>query len=182
MPKIAIEPHLDKQQLQQKLGEAQSLDQFKRWQTIYLRFTQPELSIQAIAEACNVQYRTVTQWTWLYNKLGPDQYCLAGRGGRRHALLDPTEEKRLLEELQAKAEKGQMITAHNVREKAKTLLGRDVSKDYAYDVLHRHAWRKVQPRPHPIRPIVPAQRVRQYTYPLACFPCARTSFNGCRNW
>ena len=62
MPKIAIEPHLDKQQLQQKLGEAQSLDQFKRWQTIYLRFTQPELSIQAIAEACNVRYRTVTQW------------------------------------------------------------------------------------------------------------------------
>jgi transposase len=167
MSRSAIQPHLDKEQLQQKMSEAQSLDQFKRWQTIYLRLTQPDLSIQNIADACNVQYRTVTQWTWLYNKFGPNQYALAGRGGRRNALLDPTEEKRLLEELQSKAEKGQIVAARTVQEKAQKVLGRNVSKDYAYDLLHRHQWRKVQPRPrHP-----KADKEKQEDFKKTSKPC-----------
>jgi len=148
MPRTLILPHLNKSQLKQKMNDAESLDQFKRWQAIYLRLTQPGLSVESVADACGARYRTVTQWTWMYNKFGPDAYCLAGRGGRRKGFLDPSDEKRLLEELRAKADKGQIVTARIVREKAERLLDRNVSKDYAYDLLHRHRWRKVQPRPH----------------------------------
>lgn len=132
------------------MAEAKSLDQFKRWQVIHMRLNHPGLSVQAVADICAVEYRTVTQWTWLYNKYGPDEYCLVGRGGRRRELLSLKDEVRLLEELFAKAEKGQIVTARVVREKAEAVLGHMVSKDYAYDLLHRHGWRKVLPRPqHP---------------------------------
>ena len=148
MHKTIIKPHLEKKELKQKMDEAQSLDQFKRWQVIYMRLAQPGLSVAVVAETCGVHYRTVTQWTWMYNKFGVSDYCLKGRGGRRKSLLNPEKERRLLEQLTAKAEKGQIITARVVREKTEHLLGRSVSKDYAYDLLHRYDWRKVQPRPH----------------------------------
>lgn len=148
MPRHALQPHLTKEEIKARMNEAQSLEQFKRWQVIFMRWSHPELSVQAVAEACGAQYRTVTQWTWMYNKYGPDQYCLAGRGGRRRELLALEEERRLLEELTDQAEKGQIVTASTVREKAQDVIGQEVSKDYAYDLLHRHGWRKVQPRPH----------------------------------
>jgi len=148
MPKTAIEPHLKKSELKHRMNEAQSLDQFRRWQVIYMRLAQPGLSVGAVADACGVRYRTVTQWTWMYNKFGPREYCLAGRGGRRRGLLGLEQERRLLVELTVKAKKGQVVTARIVRERAERLVGHSVSKDYAYDLLHRHEWRKVQPRPH----------------------------------
>ena len=148
MPRTNIRPHLKKKELKQKMEEAKSLDQFKRWQVIYMRLIQTGLSVSAIADACDVSYKTVTQWTWMYNKFGPRKYCLTGRGGRRKGFLAPEEERRLLEQLTVKANKGHVVTARVLREKAEKLLGRKVSKDYAYDLLHRHEWRKVQPRPH----------------------------------
>jgi transposase len=148
MPKPTIEAHLDKHELKQKMNEAQGLDQFKRWQVIYLRLTQPQLSVNAVADASGVSYRTVTQWTWMYNKFGPRAYCLAGRGGRRKGLVDLEQERRLLEELTGKAQKGHIVTVRVVRKRVERLLGHSVSKDYAYDLLHRHEWRKVVPRPH----------------------------------
>jgi transposase len=37
-----------------------------------------------------------------------------------------------------------------IREYVERTVERKVSKDYAYDLLHRHGWRKVSPRPeHP---------------------------------
>jgi len=148
MGKNAIQPHLDRMALKQNMDEARSLEQFRRWQVIYIRLTQPGLAVATVADLCGVQYKTVTQWTWMYNKEGPDKYCLAGRGGRRKGLMDLDEEHRLLEELTEKATKGQLVTAHAVRKKTERMLGRPISKDYAYDLLHRHQWRKVQPRPH----------------------------------
>jgi transposase len=62
------------------------------------------------------------------------------------------QEAALLEELQAMAGQGHLITAKAVREKAQMHVGHPVSEDYAYDVLHRHDWRKIAPRPaHPER-------------------------------
>lgn len=148
MLKTSVKPHLTQEEIKARMAEAQRLDQFKRWQVIYMRLYHPGLSVQAVADNCGVEYRTVTQWTWLYNKFGPDEYCLAGRGGRHRELLALEDEERMLEELFAKAEKGQIVTARVVRKKAEAVLGHTVSKDYAYDLLHRHDWRKVQPRPH----------------------------------
>jgi transposase len=75
---------------------------------------------------------------------------LEGRGGRRFGLMSLEEEVKLLEELKPEAEKGRVIGAFAVRRQVENKLGKKVSKDYPYDLLHRHGWRKVVPRPeHP---------------------------------
>jgi len=69
---------------------------------------------------------------------------------RRRAYLTLEEEAALLEELRSRAGQGLLITAKAVRSQAQARLGHPVSEDHAYDVLHRHGWRKIAPRPtHP---------------------------------
>jgi transposase len=73
---------------------------------------------------------------------------LQGRGGRRFGLLTFQEEAALLESLRSQAEQGRLVGAFSLRALGEKQLDRVVSKDYLYDLLHRHGWRKVAPRPH----------------------------------
>jgi transposase len=103
-----------------------------------------------VAKALQVSTAAVQQWVHLYNHDGVEGIALKGRGGRRRAYLTLEEEAALLEGLRARAGEGLLITAKAVRSQAQLHLGHPVSEDYAYDVLHRHGWRKVAPRPaHP---------------------------------
>ena len=145
---LAVVNHLSVEDLRKRMSEAFSIDQFRRYQVIYLRATSPELPVSKIAELCSVAYRTVTQWTWIYNTYGADEYTLTGRGGRRNAHLSEEDEIKLLESLNGKADRGQVITVLNVKKAAEKVIGRELPKDYAYDLLHRHRWRKVMPHTH----------------------------------
>jgi transposase len=140
--------HLSIEELRDRMSACESIEQFRRYQVIFLRKSEPELPVAKVAQLCTAAYRTVTQWTWQYNKLGPDEYILSGKGGRRRCLLPEAEETALLERLSAKAEKGQIITALSVKKAAEKVLDRNLSKDYAYDLLHRHRWRKIMPHTH----------------------------------
>lgn len=60
------------------------------------------------------------------------------------------EEEQYLEGIRVEAEQGRLVGAFLLPEGIEKKLGRRVSKDYLYDLLHRHGWRKVVPRPrHP---------------------------------
>lgn len=52
--------------------------------------------------------------------------------------------------MRATAKQGKVVIARTIRERVEKELGKKVSKDYTYDLLHRHGWRKISPRPrHP---------------------------------
>lgn len=140
--------HLSIEDLRRRMSESVSIEQFRRYQVIFIRLTSPEMPVSRVAELCSVAYRTVTQWTWLYNRLGPDGYVLSGRGGRRHSHLSADAEKALLDGLAAKAGKGLVITVLSVKKASEKAVGYELPKDYAYDLLNRHGWRKVMPRTH----------------------------------
>jgi hypothetical protein len=60
------------------------------------------------------------------------------------------EEKKLLEELYNDASKGLIVISKAIKLKAEEKLGKTVSHDFATDLLNRHGWRKIVPRPkHP---------------------------------
>lgn len=161
MNKIAM--HLTVDELKSRMSDSDSLEQFRRYQVIFLRLSQPNLSVGQISDICNVAYRTVTQWTWLYNTGGPDKLVLSGRGGRRNAHLSEEAEKDLLVGLQEKAGKGQLITALKVKKAAEKVLGKPLPKDYAYDLLHRHGWRKIMPHTHHPKKSLKAQEAFKKT-------------------
>ncbi len=111
--------------------------QFQRWQVIYLMSSKGFRAKQT-AEVVGVAKGTVYQWVHRYNHHGPEALVLRGRGGRRKGLMSWGEEIALLEQLSREAKRGAVVIARRVREAAQQKLGQKVSKDYAYDVLHRH--------------------------------------------
>ena len=132
-------------ELERKVKESDSIDQYRRWQVILLRTKNPEMSVKKVADICQVAYKTVTQWTWIYRTQGAEKLLLSGRGGRHHNLLSEQAETEMLSSLQEKAEAGHIVTALSVKQAAEKILGRAFNKDYAYNVLRRHGWRKIMP-------------------------------------
>lgn len=149
MRKAVIVQHLSSHELKERMCAARSREQFQRWQAIYLMNSQ-KYRAEEVGEIVGVSQGTVYQWIHHYNHNGPDAMVLAGRGGRRSSLLTWEEEEALLAEIGEQAMQGLVVIAAPIKEYAEKKLGRAVSKDYAYDLLHRHGWRKVMPRPqHP---------------------------------
>jgi transposase len=140
--------HLDQDELKKRMRASKEREQFQRWQSIFL--TGKGLPSDVVAEYVGTTQGTVHQWVFEYNHGGPDGFLLRGRGGRRFGLLTIDDEKELLEQVQSVAQKGRILTAYAIKTKVEEKAGREVSKDYLYDILHRHGWRKVMPRPqHP---------------------------------
>ncbi|NTW07681.1 MAG: hypothetical protein HGA29_07540 [Syntrophaceae bacterium] len=140
--------HLDAEGLKKQMKASTNREQFQRWQVIFL--TSKGLTSEVVADYVGTTKGTVHQWVFQYNHHGPDGVLLQGRGGRRFGLLTLDEERNLLEQIRSKAEQGSIITASAVKVRIEEKTGKAVSEDYIYDVLHRHGWRKVMPRPrHP---------------------------------
>ena len=148
MRKTSIRDHLNQEQIRKEMQGPGTREQFQRWQAIYLMAK--GLLVEQVAEYVGVAKGTIHQWVFQYNHQGPGSFSLQGRGGRRFGIMSVEEEADLLESLRAEAERGEIVGAFWLREMVEKKLGREVSKDYLYDLLHRHDWRKVVPRPrHP---------------------------------
>jgi transposase len=148
MRKAKLANHLDESEIRKRMLASEDREQFHRWQSIYL--IRKGLRAEQVAEYVGVSRGTVYQWVFHYNHEGPEQFRLEGRGGRRFGLLPLEEEAAVLESLRSEAETGRVVAAFSVRTPVEKQLNQTVSKDYLYDLLHRHGWRKVMPRPqHP---------------------------------
>jgi transposase len=139
-----IASHLDEKGLKKQMKASTKREQFQRWQVIFL--ASKGIPSEVIADYVGTTKGTVHQWVHRYNHHGPDGILLQGRGGRRFGLLTLDEERDLLEQVRSKAEQGQILTAYAVRAHIEEKTGKAVSKDYLYDVLHRHGWRKLMPQ------------------------------------
>ena len=140
--------HLDQDEIKKRMVTSKEREQYQRWQSIFL--ASKGLQAHIIAEYVGTTKGTVHQWVYQYNHDGPDGFTLQGRGGRRFGFLSLEEEATLLDSIRPKAEKGRILNAFAIKEQIEEKLAKKVSKDYLYDLLHRHKWRKVMPRPqHP---------------------------------
>ena len=140
--------HLNQDEIRERMVTSKEREQYQRWQSIFL--TSKGLQSDIVAEYVGTTKGTVHQWVYQYNHGGPDGFLLQGRGGRRFGFLSLEEEAKLLESIRPRAEKGRILNAFAIKEQIEERLTKKVSKDYLYDLLHRHKWRKVMPRPqHP---------------------------------
>jgi transposase len=148
MRRAVLENHLSQDELRRRMIESEDREQFQRWQALFM--VSKGLTADKTAEYVGSTSGTVHQWIFRYNHGGPERFVLRGRGGRRFGLLSMEEEEMLLAELRAQAEQGGIVAAFAIRTQVESKVGKPVSKDYLYDLLHRHGWRKVAPRPkHP---------------------------------
>ena len=68
-----------------------------------------------------------------------------GSGGRRRNNLSLKDEVELLEPFIEKAKSGGILVVASIHEALEKRLGRKVSRASAYNLLHRHNWRKHAP-------------------------------------
>src|ERR1700746_1905429 len=73
-------------------------------------------------------------------------------GGRKHENMRLAEEKALLARFAKAAGAGEMLNIHDLKAAYEKAIGHATSDSTLYNLLHRHGWRKLMPRPfHPKR-------------------------------
>lgn len=137
------------QELLDRMKTTDDKTEYMKLQAINL-FKMEKMEAGAVAKIVNKSVEIIYQWAHRYKKFGIEGLVNKPRGGRKWSYLSLEEEENLLEELRKDATKGLVVVTKIVRKKAEEKLGKPVSADYAEDLLNRHNWRKIMPRPkHP---------------------------------
>lgn len=122
----------------------------QRIQMVLLRengMTQPEIS-----EAMGVSLSTVNRAHMAYNHGGRRALEPKPSGGRIRENMSLVEEKALLGRFAKAAGAGEMLNIHDLKAAYEKAIGHPTSKSTVYNLLDRHDWRKLMPRPfHPDR-------------------------------
>ena len=126
--------------------------QRQRIQTVLLResgMTQP-----AIAEAMGVSLSTVNRAHMSYDLGGIKALKPKPIGGRKRENMTLAEERALLDRFAKAAGAGEMLNIHDLKAAYEKAIGHETSNSTVYNLLARHGWRKLMPRPfHPKRDI-----------------------------
>ena len=126
--------------------------QRERIQMVLLResgMTQP-----AIAEAMGVSLSTVNRAHMAYDRGGLKALKSKPSGGRQRENMTVAEEKVLLARFAKAAGAGEMLNIHDLKAAYEKAIGHATSNSTVYNLLARHGWRKLMPRPfHPKRDI-----------------------------
>ena len=141
-----VTDHLSSVEVVTRMKESKDVTEFKRWQIIHL--AQSKISAPKIAHTIATTAGTIRQYIHKYNHEGIKEYIPAKRGGRRFGLLSLEQEKKILTEHVSQATKGEIITTRYLKPIFEKEIGKPVSMDYLQDVMRRHGWRMIVPRPH----------------------------------
>jgi transposase len=124
--------------------------QRERIQMVLMResgMTQPK-----IAEVMGVSLSTVNRAHMAYDSGGIKALTPKPNGGRRRENMSVAEEKALLARFTKTAGAGELVNIHELRLAYEEAIGHETSDSTIYNLLHRHKWRKLMPRPfHPNR-------------------------------
>src|SRR5258708_395796 len=126
--------------------------QRQRIQMILLR--ESGMAQPAIAEAMGVSLSTVNRAHMAYDHGGIKALKPKPSGGRKRENMTLAEEKALLARFSKAAGGGEMLNVHELKVAYEQAIGHRTSNSTIYNLLGRHGWRKLMPRPfHPLRNI-----------------------------
>ena len=148
MRTVQLTSHLTNEQLIEKLSFTRGSPDFSRWQILYLIQVAKQSSADIISPLVGLSKPSIYKIVEGYNKQGPSAIKCKSRGGRRNAFLSVEDEERLFINLEEQASKGLIKTANDIRQVVELKVGKHVSDDFLWDLLHRNGWKKKMPRPH----------------------------------
>jgi transposase len=148
--------------------------QRERIQIVLLResgMTQP-----AIAAAMGVSLSTVNRAHMAFDHGGIKALKPKPIGGRQRENITVAEERVLLARFAKAAGAGEMLNIHDLKAAYEKAIGHETSNSTVYNLLARHGWRKLMPRPfHPKRNIA-----AQNSFKKRFSKCCEESPAGCR--
>jgi transposase len=149
-------------------------DQRQRIQMVLLResgMTQP-----LIAAAMGVSLSTVNRAHMAYDHGGLEALKPRPSGGRKRENMTLEDEKALLARFAKAAGAGEMLNVHDLKAAYEKAIGHETSKSTIYNLLARHGWRKLMPRPfHPRRDMAAQNAFKKWLS-----KCCEESQTSCR--
>jgi transposase len=142
--------------LRSKIPEAQR----QRIQMVLLR--ESGMSQPAIAAAMGVSRSTVNRAHMAYDGGGIEALKPKPIGGRVRENMTLAEEEALLARFARLAGAGEILNIHDLKAAYEKAIGHRTSDSTAYNLLKRHGWRKLIPRPfHPNRDLVAQHQFKE---------------------
>src|SRR5882757_2924745 len=124
--------------------------QRQRMQMVLLR--ESGMAQPAIAAAMGVSLSTVNRAHMAYAHGGIKALKPKPNGGRQRENMTVAEEKALLARFAKAAGAGELLNVHDFKAAYEEAIGHSTSNSTIYNLLARHGWRKLMPRPfHPKR-------------------------------
>jgi transposase len=148
MRSLKVVNHIATSELKSRLSSSRDTPSHSRWQIIYLIQVGNINSADLISPLVNLSVHSIYKIVERYNHEGAKALLYKPKGGRKRSLLSIDEESSLFNSLESLAAKGLIKTANDIRTIVEKKVGKQVSDDYLWDLLHRNGWKKKMPRPH----------------------------------
>jgi transposase len=148
MRSLQVVNHLDNTEVQKNLMDSRGSVNHPRWQIIYLIQIGNIHTADLLAPLVGLSVHSIYKIVENYNRIGAAALICKPKGGRKRALLSLEDEAALFLSLESLASKGMVKTANDIRNVVEGRIGKPVSDDYLWDLLHRNGWKKKMPRPH----------------------------------
>src|SRR6202795_1834894 len=140
-------------------------EQRRRIQMVLLResgMTQP-----SIAEAMGVSLSTVNRAHMAYDHGGLKALRSKPSGRRKRETMTLAEEKVWWTGFAKAAGAGELLNVHDLKVAYEKAIWHETSKSTVYNLLARHGWRKLMPRPfHPKRDIAAQNAFKKTIFPM----------------
>ena len=135
--------------LEALLKETKDTEVLRRVQTIYLRAQHGFLPKQ-IAQITGYSAGTIYNLHSRYLREGDRIFDLGRPGGRNAAYMSPLVETAFLSPFIKAGDAGGILEVGPIHKAHCAKVGKEIPLSTTYRLLHRHGWRKIQPRPrHP---------------------------------
>ena len=121
----------------------------RRIQAIYFR-AKFDYPASQIADMTGFSVGSVRNLHVAFFTKGVKIFTLGRAGGRKAAYMTPEEEADFLRQFIEIGDVGGILEVSRIHKAHCDRVGKTISLSTTYDVLHRHGWRKIMPRPrHP---------------------------------
>lgn len=164
MSKKATFPEGTKEKMEILMKEVEKANELKRVQSIFLGAQ--GLEAKDISVIVGLKEQSIWRLWKRYRKEGEDAIFDQRGKNRGKAYWSIEEESAFLSEFRDKAKTGGIVTMKEIIKSHREKLEQDLSKGATYNLLRRHGWRKIVPRPeHPKHNPEDAERFREAIFP-----------------
>jgi transposase len=140
---------VDRAALALALRDAKDIGEYKRLQAIHLRDALG-MTVEAIAAATGFSVSHVKHIHSDFRRGGLEAVASKGKGGRYRAHQTIEEERAFIAPFIEEAKAGHVLEVSRIHRALEAALGKKLRVQNTYNLLHRHGWRKITPRPkHP---------------------------------
>ncbi len=140
---------VDKEAITSALKEAKDLGEYKRMQAAHLREALG-LRVDVIAAATGFSVGYVKHIHSAFRRDGMAAIVSKGKGGRYHAHMTVAQEEAFIAPFIEEAKAGHVLEVSRIHRALEEKTGKPLRVQNTYNLLHRHGWRKIAPRPkHP---------------------------------